>query len=137
MKRSNLFAALRPAIITLLMIGGMVANAQSSWSTSKAVNEVANKDVFANEELAKTHITASSSMQPSAVSQKGVSKVMLNAEDESGLNKGNVASKGTPSMVVSKGVHQYSNRPRVSNDSRKDQGAQPLIPIDKKETFKE
>jgi hypothetical protein len=135
MKRSTLFASV--IVASFLVIAGQDANAQSSWSTSKDVNRVANKSLFNDAELASTHLTASSSTQPSVVSQKGVSKVSLNATED-GVATGNVVSSGTPAWVNTKGVNQVSARPaKVKKAKQAEQQAQPLIPIDKKETNKD
>ena len=105
MKRISFFASL----FFLLMVI-TTSNAQSSWATSKDVNRVANKDLFANEELAATHLKVSSLGRPDRVSMKGVNEVSVRKTQKA--DRGNVSSVGTPAWVNTKGVSNISNRTR-------------------------
>jgi hypothetical protein len=109
------------------LVTGFVASAQSSWSTSKAVNEVANQDLFTNSELAATHIEVKATTQPSAVSMKGVSKVSMRSSE---TVPGNTPSRGTPSWVNGKGVSAIAARDTRSTGQVEE--TEQLIPADTK-----
>jgi hypothetical protein len=133
MKRSALLS-IQVALVALFMTTGLSTYAQKSWSTSKAVNEVANKDLFNDEELAATHLEANSSAQPAPASMKGVSRVSSNSQGES-VQTGNVSSKGTPAWVNSKGVSNVGKT--KARSSKKAPADTPVIPIENKDTSKE
>jgi hypothetical protein len=111
------------------LLAGLVASAQSSWSTSKAVNEVANKDLFTDSELSASHIEAKATIQPSSVSMKGVSKVSMKSQEPV---IGNIPSQGTPSWVNGKGVSAIAARDGRTM-SQPVEGSEQLIPADTKE----
>ena len=131
MKRTAFITSIQLVAVALLMTCGLSASAQKAWSTSKAVNEVSNKSLFADEELASTHIEANASAQPAPTSMKGVSRVSTKTK---GQQIGNIRSEGTPAWVNSKGVSNVGTvRPRKSKHVP---AIEPLIPADQKDTSK-
>jgi hypothetical protein len=129
MKRTVVLESARFALICLLLTAG-AANAQS-WSTSKDVNRVANPQLFTDEKLEASHLTASSVSNPASVNQKGVTRYSMKVSESS--NRGNVVSKGTPAWVNSKGVSRFSNSSQAKKRSKVDVEQQ-VIPMDNKET---
>lgn len=89
----------------LLFTTFMAAQAQSNettpaWTTSKDVQKVANKRLFNDENLRKSHIQISS-----ASPTLNVSKDVHRKEGDEVQAKGNVVS-AYPNWIISKGVHQ-------------------------------
>jgi hypothetical protein len=133
MKRTKSIASVS-LMIAFMAITGLTVNAQS-WSTSKAVNKVANPTVFNSEELKSTHLEVNSNAQPSPAISKGVSRVSM--KSPAGYQEqGNVASKGTPAWAQSKQVTLIGERSSDS-DSNPVKGTEPMIPTDKKESIRE
>jgi len=87
-------------LVFLFMVCAVVVKAQSgndvvAWSTSKDVQKVANKALFQDENLKKSHIKVVSVGTPSMAVSKGIYKTN---------KKANMVSKGIPSVAVSKQV---------------------------------
>ena len=103
-------------IAGLILIGfGLFATqqtmAQTPWSVSKDVQKVANKKMFSDEELAKSHIHAISLNQNWVVS-KGVNNV---GRTETAV-AGNIRSTNNNDWTISKGVHRVkSSKPVEEN----------------------
>jgi len=102
MKKSLVYV---PMIALLLLAG--TTYAQSAWPVSKGVNKYSNKEL-SSQELAASHLTATSVNTPLVASSKGVSRVSKRMPYAS--QSSNVASNGTPSWVVSKGVARFSTK---------------------------
>ena len=102
---------------TLGLVIGLVllaffAEAQTgtpAWTTSKDVQKVANKSLFADQDLKASHINAVSAGYPAVTVSKGIVKV-TNPGLVQTEQKGNVVSKGYPMWTVSKGVNRYSKQ---------------------------
>lgn len=89
-------------LVFLFTIWAFSSNAQTKkdgavWSTSKDVQRVANKALFQDENLRKSHIHVISEGTPSMAVSKGIYKTNKKA-------KANMVSKGIPKMAVSKQV---------------------------------
>jgi hypothetical protein len=109
MKATSKIGTTGAMAVGLLLSAFTFAHAQSSkstpaWSTSKDVQKVANKQLFNDENLKKSHIRASS-VSPTWNISKGVHR---RKSDE--LAKGNVASKEYPTWLISKGVQQIGRK---------------------------
>lgn len=93
------------ALAVLLVTSVSLANAQTAtdpaWPISKDVQKVANQKSLSDPSLRESHIRARS-LDANWV----VSKRATKATRESMMAKGNVASTGTPSWVISKGVQR-------------------------------
>ena len=97
-KKSALFLA-------LLIAGGTTVSAQSgndvpAWIVSKKVQLVANKQVFDNSDLRRSHITANAT-RPSWFVSKPVHR-----REGTAARKDNVKSTGIPAWTISKAVHR-------------------------------
>ena len=79
-------------------------NTSPSWTTSKDVQKVANKQLFNDENLRKSHIRASS-VSPTWNISKGIHR----KKGDDKRAKGNVASE-YPTWVISKGVQQIGRK---------------------------
>src|SRR5688572_6255102 len=132
MKRTTSIASVS-LMIAFMAITGLTVNAQS-WSTSKAVNKVANPTVFNSEELKSSHLEVNSNAQPSPAISKGVSRVSMKAP-VGHQEQGNVVSKGTPDWAQSKQVTLIGASNADSDNPVN--GTEPMIPTDKKESIKE
>lgn len=96
-------------LVGLILVGfGLFANhqlmAQTAWTVSKDVQKVANKQLFNDEELKKSHIHAMSLSQSWVVS-KGVN----NIGSTEPVAAGNIRSKGSNDWAISKGVHRVKD----------------------------
>jgi hypothetical protein len=93
------------ALVALFVASVSFANAQTgndpAWPISKDVQRVANKKSLNDPSLRQSHIRAKS-----LDAHWFVSKRATKASRESMMAKGNVASNGTPSWVISKGVQR-------------------------------
>jgi hypothetical protein len=74
---------------------------EPAWTTSKDVQKVANKQLFNDGNLRKSHIQVSS-LSPTWNISKGIHR---KKSDEAVAN-GNITSKGYPTWVISKGVQR-------------------------------
>jgi hypothetical protein len=103
-------------IVGLILIGfGLFTShqlmAQTAWTVSKDVQKVANKELFSDEELMKSHIHAMSLNQSWVVS-KGVSNV---GRTETAVATGNIRSSNND-WAISKGVHRVkASKPAKEN----------------------
>lgn len=93
------------ALMALLVTSISFANAQTgtdpAWPISKDVQKIANQKSLSDPSMRRSHIRAKS-----LDAHWFVSKRATQASRESMMAKGNVASKGTPSWVISKGVQR-------------------------------
>jgi len=80
-------------------------NSSPAWTTSKDVQKVANKQLFNDENLKKSHIQA-----PSVSPTWNISKGVHRRAGDDALAKGNVASKEYPTWLISKGVQQIGRK---------------------------
>lgn len=97
---------LKISLIEMFVAGSFLVNAQtknSIWPVSKDVQRYANKSMFADEDLKKSHIQAKTVDFPSIV----VSKRVLRKDN---VTTGNVRSTGYPMWTVSKGVNRVNNK---------------------------
>jgi hypothetical protein len=98
--------AKKSVLLLSLLIGGVTAaEAQSgkdipAWIISKKVQRVANKQVFDNSDLRRSHIAANTT-RPTWF----ISKPVHRSKDTT-VRKGNVKSTGTPAWTISKPVHR-------------------------------
>ena len=97
----------RIGFMGLFVLGVFFANAQASnshpgWVVSKDVQKVANKKMYDDEKLRKSHFRAPSVGLPSWIISKGVHR----GGSESSQPKGNVSMIGYPSWIISKGVQR-------------------------------
>lgn len=103
-KRLNVWTKIM-ALAALWVTSISFANAQTgtdpAWPISKDVQKVANRKSLNDPNLRRSHIHAKS-----LNAHWFVSKRATKASRESMMAKGNVASKGTPSWVISKGVQR-------------------------------
>ena len=104
-------------LVGLILIGfGLFTSHQamaqsSSWTVSKDVQKVANKKMFSDEEIAKSHIHAISLNQNWVVS-KGVNNV---GRTET-ASAGNIRSAGNNDWTISKGVHRVKSSKSVEEN---------------------
>lgn len=120
MKKLNVVSK-RVALVASFLVCGLLANAQNqTWQTSKDVQKVANKDMFADEDLKKSHVNAESLGTPTWVFSKGVSSVSNKNVASSEIGQGNIASTGYPTWTISKGVARMNNSDviRKANDEQ-------------------
>ena len=104
-KRSNITTSgLLVAGLFLTAITFAQAQSSAAWTTSKGVQKVANKQLFQDENLRKSHIRASS-VSPTWNISKGVHR----KKGDDKLAKGNVTSE-YPTWVISKGVQQIGRK---------------------------
>ena len=93
------------ALVALLMASFSLANAQTgsdpAWPISKDVQKIANQKSLSDPSLRQSHIRAKS-----LDANWFISKRATKASRENMMAQGNVASKGTPSWVISKGVQR-------------------------------
>ena len=80
-------------------------NTTPSWTTSKGVQKIANKQLFNDENLKKSHIRVTS-VSPTWNISKGIHR----KKGDDMLAKGNVASKEYPTWIISKGVQQIGRK---------------------------
>jgi hypothetical protein len=114
MKKVMILSPKRVALVASFLVCGFFASAQSpAWNTSKDVQRVANKEMFADEQLRNSHIDAVSVGYPYWALAKGVMAVSANQDMSLQLAKGNIASSGYPMWTVSKGVAAVSNSSAV------------------------
>lgn len=95
------------ALMCLLSVGTLVANAQSSnssWPVSKGVQRYANKSAVEDENAKKSHIQARSVDFLPIVVSKGITS------PTSVATVGNIESKGYPTWAISKGVAQENHK---------------------------
>jgi hypothetical protein len=99
-------------IVGLILIGfGLFTTQQlmaQTWTVSKDVQKVANKKMFSDEEIAKSHIHAISLDQNWLVS-KGVNNV---GQTETAA-QGNIRSTGNNDWAITKGVHRVKSSKSV------------------------
>lgn len=91
----------RISLVGFLLFFTLAAYAQTEdnagWNCSKDVQKIANKSLFQNESLKQSHLQIEIVGIPNVVLSKSIHK-----SDE--VAKNNVASKGIPSIAISKGV---------------------------------
>ena len=97
----------RITLMGLFLLGVFFANAQTreshpAWVVSKDVQKVANKKMYDDENMRKSHMMAPSIGAPSWIISKGVHR----SGKESTQLRGNVTMKGYPSWIISKGVQR-------------------------------
>ena len=95
------------ALMGLFLLGVFFANAQTreshpAWVVSKDVQKVANKKMYEDENLRKSHMRAPSIGTSSWIISKGVNRY----DKGSTQLQGNVTMKGYPSWIISKGVQR-------------------------------
>jgi len=101
--KSTIREAIRKiSVLAFLMTSMFFANGQSkdpapAWLVSKDVQRIANKSLFEDQELKRSHIQATSTSLTWVVS-KGIQR------KPSEIAKGNIKSGGVPAWTISKGV---------------------------------
>ena len=101
---SRVFTAMLATGLFLTAFTFAQAQSSASWTTSKGVQKVANKQMFNDEDLQKSHIQATS-----VSSIWNISKGVQTIGDNNNVTEANVISNNDASWVISKGVHQMNN----------------------------
>jgi hypothetical protein len=102
-KRSNIFTSgLLVAGLFLTALTFAQAQSNAAWTTSKGVQKVANKQLFNDEDLQKSHIQATSVSSTWNIS-KGVHQ-----QKNSEVTPVNIIASENPSWVISKDVQRMN-----------------------------
>jgi hypothetical protein len=98
------------ALLGMLLMSIAFVHAQArqdvpAWTTSKDVQKIANKRMFNDDNLRKSHITANT-VKPTWMITKAVHRVN---KDEA-VARNNVKSSGIPTWTISKGVQRIGRK---------------------------
>ncbi len=113
MKKISAFLVIA-LVASLGLVNVQAQSGKKGWVVSKDVQKVANKKQYESTEREKSHLTPVSYNFPAMVISKDVQKVSKpSLQDQP--DRGNIASKGTPNWVVSKGVHKINKENRATD----------------------